>query len=120
MASVNDPKEGSVISRDTITTTASFALKDHVHEPQQSEPTYKGKNRLFYCSYCSWSSQSTTNTRQHIHRKHNIVLEKSIHTAKLIGLTTELESAILNLRRKILGEMYLITKFNILGILLTL
>ncbi|KAK3318113.1 hypothetical protein B0H66DRAFT_225728 [Apodospora peruviana] len=81
MASTTDP-EGSILSRDT-TTTSSFTLEEHTRKPQPSEPTHKGKNRLFYFAYCSWSGQSTTNIRQHLLCKHDIALEAAIRTAEI-------------------------------------
>ncbi|KAK3378760.1 hypothetical protein B0T24DRAFT_609885 [Lasiosphaeria ovina] len=100
MASLDDP-EGSIVSQDTTTTT-SFALEDHIRKPQQSEPTHKGKNRLFYYAYCSWSRQSTTNTRQHLLRKYDIALEAAIRTARVtISQTTKLDSQVL---KKVLNK----------------
>jgi hypothetical protein len=103
MASINDPDEGgSIVSQDTITTTTSFALDDHVREPTPTEPRYKGKNKLFYCLHCSWSGQSTTNTRQHLLRKHNIILERSYRSSKLtLNQATDLE---IDTLRKVLDK----------------
>ena len=49
MASLDNPK-GLILSQDTTTTTL-FTLEDYTRKPQQSKPTYKGRNRIYYYVY---------------------------------------------------------------------
>lgn len=99
MASSHHFDEGSFISRDTTTSTttkSSFAFDNHIRLAIPPEKTHQGKNRLFYCSHCEWSGQSTTNARQHLLRKHDIVVDRAIHATKaVLDQTAELDSQVL-------------------------
>lgn len=72
--------DSSVVSQDTAS-SSNTDVYEHTRPAQGEEPTHKGKNRLLYCLYCSWSGQNTTNARQHLRSKHDILVEAPARTA---------------------------------------
>ena len=112
MSSSYDTTEGSIVSQDPSSDTR---LQDHIREPTAAEPTRKGRNRLYYCAYCAYVGQSTTNIRLHL-QKHSIYVEASARAsnqsqaqslqalynkATIINQTSELDSHIL---KKVLNK----------------
>jgi len=130
---MNSEVDSSIISPtlDTLETESKKSRKRsahttwaHTRTPQDQEPEYQGKNRLFYCKYCideSYSTPASTSFRHHLLSKHEIRVEATpgpIQTAALeqlqqlytramsLGQTQQLDSQVLqkNLNKDVINE----------------
>jgi len=74
--------------------TRQASIRTHTREPQQGESTYKDKNLIYYCKYCSdpsYQYQSSTAFRNHLLKQHNINFEiepRRVDTASQLALQT--------------------------------
>jgi hypothetical protein len=102
----------------------ALATWDHTRLPCNSEPEYKGKDRMFYCKYCenpSYGCQSSSSFRNHLSKKHDIDIQpesRQIEASSLLKLqdlydkaahsnqTQELDTQILKrvLNKKVINE----------------
>src|SRR6187431_570808 len=56
--------------------TAATVTRTHCRQPGQNEPEKEGKNRLFYCKYCTngYRSQASNTFRNHLASVHGIIV----------------------------------------------
>ncbi|KAF1982903.1 hypothetical protein K402DRAFT_391039 [Aulographum hederae CBS 113979] len=78
-------------SRNTRSTSAN-ATRAHCRPPQPGEPEKKGKNRLFYCKYCTetYACQASNTFRSHLAKHHNLIVEEEPRA--IVKSTTEQKS----------------------------
>jgi len=62
---------------------------EHARPPQAGEPEFRGKNRIFYCKYCTdlpYSAPASNNFRSHLESKHGIKVESTLGQVQLAAL----------------------------------
>jgi hypothetical protein len=59
------------------------SIHQYCRKPLEEEPVRDNQNRkLYYCSLCSYSGNSTTNIRYHLQSKHDILSDRAIPRTK--------------------------------------
>jgi hypothetical protein len=60
---------------------------EHCRPLQSDEPARDKQGRLlYYCKYCNWVKISTTNFRQHLHKKHQIICTAEQSSIKITSI----------------------------------